>query len=93
MKKSGYSVVRIYVSKATRRRIDLLDSARRQTDHFGPYGMRAKRRQTNRRFRRRGYLRLKYPTRRLAKAYIRRVARLNEPNIRCRLMQNLNPYC
>ena len=90
MKNSGYSVVRVYVRGSPR--IDLIDQARRQSDHLGPYGIIAKRHQTNGRFKRRGYLRFKFPTRRLARAYARRVKRLGEPAIRCRLMRNPNPY-
>lgn len=84
-------VVRIYVA-ATRGQLDLVDLARRQADHLGPFGFRAKRRQTNRRFRRKGYLRLKFPTRGLARAYVARVRRLGEPAIQCRLMRNRNRY-
>jgi hypothetical protein len=92
MKTSGYSVVRVYVHASPLTRIDLLDQARRQSDHLGPWGIVAKRRQTNRRFRRRGYLRLKFPTRRLARAYARRIERIGEPAIHCRLMRNPNSY-
>ena len=92
MRKYGYSVVRIEVGPATRKRLDLLDLARRQTDHLGPYGFRAKRKQTNRRYRRLGYLRMKFPTCRLARAYTERLARLGEPRIRWRLMHNGNRY-
>lgn len=92
MKKYGYSVVRIRVGRATQRRLDLLDLARGQADHLGPFGFRAKKRQTNRRYRRRGYLRLRFPTRRLARAYVERLIRLGEPTIRWRLMRNRNPY-
>ena len=92
MRKSGYSIVRVEVGPTTSRGLDRLDIARRQSDLLGPYGIRAKRHQTNRRYRRRGYLRLKFPTRRLARAYLRRVERLGDPRIRCRLMRNPNPY-
>lgn len=92
MKNHEYSVVRIYVGATMRRRLDLLDLARRQSDHLGPFGFRAKRRQTNQRFRRKGYLRFRFPTDRLARAYIERVERLGEPAIRCRLMRNRNRY-
>jgi hypothetical protein len=92
MTRTGYAVVRIIVGAATRRRLDLLDLARRQADHLGRPGILAKKRQTNRRYRRKGYLRLRFPSRRLARAYIARVARLDEPVIRYRLMRNPNPY-
>ena len=92
MTKNGYSVVRIHVGSPTRRRLDLLDRARRQADYLGPHGFRAKRRQTNRRYRRDGYLRLKFPTRRLARAYIARLADLHEPGIRWQLMRNSGRY-
>jgi hypothetical protein len=92
MFEAGYSVVRLEVGPATFRRLDLLDLARRQTDHLGPYGLRAKCHQTNRRYRRRGYLRLKFPTRRLARAYLSRVRKLRDGRIRCRLMRNPTTY-
>lgn len=92
MRKNGQAVVRVYVATATRERLDLLDLARRQADHLGPFGFRAKKRQTNARFRRKGYLRLRFPTRRLARAYVERVDRLGEPAIQCRLMRNRNLY-
>ena len=92
MKKNGHAVVRVYVATATRERLDLLDLARRQADHLGPFGFRAKKRQTNLRFRRKGYLRLRFPTRRLARAYVERVDSLGEPAIQCRLMRNPSRY-
>lgn len=92
MRKYGYSVVRIDVGPATRSRLDLLDQARRQADHLGPYGFRAKRGQTNRRYRRKGCLRLKFPTRRLARAYIARIDRLGEAAISWQLMRNGGRY-
>lgn len=88
MRKCGYSVVRVHVGPPTRTRLDLLDQARRQADHLGPFGFRAKRGQTNRKYRRKGFLRLKFPTRRLAGAYIDRVHRLGEAAISCQLMRN-----
>lgn len=88
MTRRGYSVVRLSVGRPTRARLDALDFARRQADHLGPYGFRAKRGETNLRYIRRGYLRLKFPSRGLAKAYIERVNRLDEPRIRLSLMRN-----
>lgn len=88
MRNNGYSVVRIDVGPPTRSRLDLLDQVRRQADHLGPHGFRAKRGQTNRRYRRKGCLRLKFPTSRLARAYISRVDRLGEAAISCQLMRN-----
>jgi hypothetical protein len=78
MKNSEYSVVRIHVVTAMRRQLDLLDLARRQADHLGPLGFRAKKRQTNIRFRRKGFLRFRFPTRRLAQNYVDRVNRLSD---------------
>jgi hypothetical protein len=92
MKSSGYSVVRLSVGPATPRRLELLDKARRETDLLGPYGMRAKRNQTNRRYRRKGYIRMRFPTRRLARAYVERVERLEDRRIHLRLMRNPNWY-
>lgn len=92
MRKTGYWVVRVRIGRTNRGRLFLLDHARRQTDHFGRQGIRAKRGQTNTRYRQHGYIRLVFPTRTLAKRYIRRVERLGEPAVRCRLMRNPNRY-
>jgi hypothetical protein len=92
MTKNGYALVRVSVGAATRAGLDLLDLARRQCDHLGPYGFRAKGGQTNWSYRRRGYLRMRFPTRRLAKAYIRRLRHLGEPRIVGRLMRNPSSY-
>lgn len=90
MKKNGHAIVHVWVGAATRLGLDLLDLARRQCDHLGPYGFLAKKRQTNRAYRRRGYLRMRFPTRRLAKAYVRRLRSLGESRIAWRLMCNPN---
>lgn len=90
--KNGYSVVRVKIGKTNRRQLDLLDGARRRTDYLGKDGMRAKKGQTDRRYRRKGYLRLVFPDRAMARAYMRRVERLGEPAIKLRLMKNPNPY-
>ena len=90
--KNGYAIVRVWVDRAAGLELDLIDLARRQCDHLGPYGFRAKKDQTNRTYRRRGYLRLRFPTRRLAKAYVRRLRKLHEPEITWRLMHNSNRY-
>jgi hypothetical protein len=92
MTKRGYSVVQISVGRPTRARLDALDLARRQADHLGPYGFRAKNGETNIRYMRDGFLRLIFPSRGLAKAYIDRVTRLGEPRIRMRLMRNPGRY-
>lgn len=92
MKKCGHALVRLHVGIPTRRGLDLLDLARRQCDHLGPYGFRAKKGQTNRAYKRRRYLRLRFPTRRLARAYVRRLRTLGEPRISWQLMRNPNPY-
>lgn len=89
---TGHWVVRVRVGSKNRGRLFLLDHARRQTDHFGPQGIRAKRGQTNERFRKRGYIRLVFPTRTMAKRYMRRVDKLSEPALECRLMRNPNSY-
>ena len=36
-------VVRVYVGRSNHAKLDVLDVARRQLDHLGPLGMRAKR--------------------------------------------------
>jgi hypothetical protein len=80
------------VGRPTRARLDALDRARRQADHLGPYGVRAKRGETNMRYMRRGCLRLKFPSRGLAKAYIERVAQLDDPHVRVRLIRKPGRY-
>ena len=92
MRKNGYAVVRVMVEGGASERLDLIDLARRQADHLGPHGMRAKKRQTNRRYRRKGYLRLRFPTRLLARAYVRRLQRLHEPALSWRVISNPNPF-
>jgi hypothetical protein len=92
MKKIGYWVVRVRVRRTNRGELFVLDNARRQADHFGRDGIRAKRGQTTTRYRRRGYIRMVFPTRALARKYVRRVERLDEPAVRCRLMRNPNRY-
>jgi hypothetical protein len=87
MRDNGHALVRISVGRPTRRRLELLDLARRQADHLGPYGIRAKHGQSNRLYRKRGYLRLQFPTRRLARAYVERLERLREPAIAWRLIR------
>ena len=47
----------------------IMGQIRRLADEFGWWGIQAKRGQTNKRIRRKGYLRLVWPTRRLAKSY------------------------
>jgi hypothetical protein len=92
METKGYAVVLIEVGAATRKRLELLDQARRQADLLGPLGIRAKRWQTNRRYRRVGHLRLAFPTQALARAYGERLDRLGEPKLRWRLMRNPGSY-
>ena len=77
--KKDPTVVRVSVDDAWCANMDLVDLARRQCDHLGPHGFRAKKGQTNRSYSRRGFLKLKFPTRRLARAYVRRLERLGEP--------------
>lgn len=47
----------------------IIGQVRRVADEFGYWGIRSKRRQTNPCIQRKGYLRLVWPARRLAKAY------------------------
>ncbi|MGZ8284178.1 MAG: hypothetical protein ACXWUZ_03840 [Allosphingosinicella sp.] len=88
MTKNGNALVRVWIDAATRTGLNLLDQARRQCDHLGPYGIAAKKGQTNRAYRRHGYLRMRFPTRRLARAYVKRLERLGEPQIVWRLMRH-----
>jgi hypothetical protein len=90
--KNGHAIVRVWVDGARGLELDLVDLARRQCDHLGPYGFRAKKYQTNRTYRRCGYLRLRFPTRQLARASVRRLRRLHDPEITWRLMHNSNRY-
>jgi hypothetical protein len=80
------------VGRPTTARLDALDRARRQADHLGPYGFRAKRGETNMRYMRRGCLRLKLPSRGLARAFIERVKKLDEPYVRVRLSRRPGRY-
>lgn len=87
MKCDQYELVHVSVGPATPSRLDLLDRARRECDHLGPYGIRAKKRQTNRAYRRRGYLRMRFPNRRLARAYMKRLRRLDDSRVSWRLVR------
>lgn len=86
----GYSVVRVEVGAPTRIGLDLLDLARRQADHLGRVGIEAKRRQTNRRYIRKGYLRFRFAKTTQADAFVTRLRRLGEPRIRWRRLRNTN---
>jgi hypothetical protein len=64
--------VRVFFSKTSS---VLVGQVRRLADEFGRPGITAKRGQTNRRVRQKGYLRLVWPNRRLARAYQSAVAK------------------
>jgi len=81
------ALVSVTVGKPNRRRLELLYKARRQADHLGPYGMIAKRHQTNGRYRRLGHLRFRFPTDSLAMAFVERLEALHDPRLEWRFMQ------
>ena len=74
-------IVYVTVKKTNCNRCFLIDLARRQTDHLGPLGIKAKRGQTNARFLKRGYIRLRFPTRMLRQRFAERVRELDHPAI------------
>jgi hypothetical protein len=87
-----YHGVKITIGRTNSRVIDLLDLARRQFDHLGRDGIVSKRRQSNRRYRRRGCLRFPLRTRRQARRALSRIRHLGEPAIRARGFSNPNAY-
>jgi len=74
-------VVRVYVGRSNHAKLDVLDVARRQLDHLGPLGMRAKRGQTNRRYLRKGYLRFEFRTVAMRRRFADRVAEFCDPSV------------
>lgn len=65
--------VYVRVAQTNRNPVALADTARRQANYLGPQGFRAMRRQTDARFKARGYHRLVFRTRAAAKAFQARV--------------------
>ena len=80
-------IARVIVGKTNRNPCDLIDVARRQVDHLGPIGIRAKRQQTNARFLRQGYLSFSFPTRAMRQNFVDRVEEHCHPAVSVRLLR------
>lgn len=63
----------------------LLDTARREADRMGRFGIEAKKGQTDARYRKRGCLTFRFPNRVMAQNYRRRIRELGEPRLHCTL--------
>ncbi len=87
-----YRVVKVRIGPTNSNPFDLLDLARRQVDHLGHDGIMAKRRQTNDRYSRKGYLRFPLRNRAQVRKLVRRIDRLGEPAIQVRRLRNPNRY-
>jgi hypothetical protein len=92
MQKSTHPVVHVRVGPTNRSPKVLYDTARRQVDLLGRPGMIAKRGETDGTIRSRGYMRLPFPDKATARKYIRRVERLGENAIECRLKRARERY-
>ena len=90
----SHFVVRVEIDQATNRdAIELIDRVRRQADYLGGrVGFRAKRGQTDVIFRERGDIRLRFPDRRSARRFMRRVEGLGEPAIEQKLIESARRY-
>jgi len=87
-----YRGLKIQIGPTNSNPLDLLDLARRQFDHLGPDGIKAKSRQTNRRYSRKGNLRFCLRNRAQILKVVNRINRLGEPAIRVTRFRNPNVY-
>lgn len=87
-----YYGVKVAVGQTNGNIFDLLDLARRQLDHLGRDGIAAKKRQKNRRYSRKGFLRFPLRSQGQVRKVLRRINRLGEPAIQVKRFSNPNPY-
>jgi len=87
-----YLGLKISIDPTNRDRYQLMDLARRQFDHLGPEGMKAKTGQTDRRFKKKHELRFPLRKRSQVRAVEKRIAMLGEPAIHIRRFTNPNTY-
>ena len=80
-------IARIYVRKTNHDPCDLIDVARRQVDHLGRIGIQAKRKQTNSRFLKKGYLRFVFPTRAMRRHFTERIDEHCHPAVQVRFFK------
>jgi len=92
MRRPGHPVVHVTVRSSNRDKWQLYDLARRQADHLGPFGISAKRGETDEQIEERGYMRLPFPNQQTADGSTHRVDPLGEDAIRCRLMISRRRY-
>jgi hypothetical protein len=77
----------VYVGETNQNKLDLADVARRQLDHLGPAGMKAKRDETNEVFLERGHYHFVLPTRAMREKFIGRVELYCHESVRARRMK------
>lgn len=77
-------VAEISVGKTNHNPCDLIDAARRHADHLGRAGIIAKSGQTNKRFMKKGYLRLPFSSRAMRERFIDRVEEHCDPAVKIR---------
>lgn len=63
----------------------LLDMARGEANRMGRFGIEAKRGQTDARYREKGYLAFRFPSREMAQSFKLRIHRTREPRLYCTL--------
>lgn len=81
-------IARVSIGKTNQSPCDLIDVARRQVDHLGPLGMRAKRGQTDQRFLEEGSLSFVFPDRAMRDLYVARVEAHCHPAVMVELFRS-----
>jgi len=87
-----YRGLKISIGPTNRDPLDLIDLARRQFDHLGPDGIKAKTRQSNGRYQKKGRLRFPLRTQSQVRKVEKRIQLLGEPAIRFRRFTNPRTY-
>ena len=87
-----YYGVKVTVGQTNSNIFDFLDLARRQLDHLGRDGITAKKRQKNRRYLRKGFLRFPLRTQGQVRKVLKRINRLGESAIQVKRFSNPNSY-
>ena len=80
-------IARVSVGRTNRDPCDLVDVARRQTDHLGPVGMVAKLGQTDEVFLERGYLSFVFPDSDVRRRFTARVDEHCHPAVKVKLFR------
>lgn len=80
-------IARVSVGKTNRNPCDLIDVARRQNDHLGPIGIRAKSGQKNELFLEQGHLDFIYPNRAMRDRFVSLVEEHCHPAVTVKLLR------